>query len=165
MTSKNYILTKEIAEKKLQRMAYEIAERNAGEDSLILAGIKDSGLVIAKKIEHLLLHIFKGSVSIIEIELDKKNPVEIKISPVTDLNDKVVILVDDVINSGKTLLYSLKPFLAFYPKKIQTLVLVERTHKLFPIKSDYVGLSVATTLQENIMVEVVDGEVTGAWLE
>jgi pyrimidine operon attenuation protein/uracil phosphoribosyltransferase len=70
-----------------------------------------------------------------------------------------------VANTGKTLLYSLQPFLSSHPKKIQTLVLVERTHKLFPVKSDYVGLSVATTLQENIIVEVVNGEITGAFLQ
>jgi pyrimidine operon attenuation protein/uracil phosphoribosyltransferase len=81
------------------------------------------------------------------------------------VDGKVVILVDDVANSGKTLLYALKPFLSFHPRKIQTLVLVERTHKMFPVNSDYVGLSVATTLQENIIVEVSNGEVTGAWME
>lgn len=149
----------------MQRMAYEIAEQNAGEDSLVLAGIKESGFIIAGKIKNLLASVFPKSVSIIAITLDKKNPAEIKISPATDLDGKVVILVDDVANSGKTLLYALKPFLSFHPRKIQTLVLVERTHKMFPVTSDYVGLSVATTLQENIIVEVSNGEVMGAWME
>jgi pyrimidine operon attenuation protein/uracil phosphoribosyltransferase len=76
-----------------------------------------------------------------------------------------VILIDDVSNSGKTLLYAIKPFLNSSPKKIQTLVLVERSHNLFPVKPDYVGLSVATTLQEHIYVEVDKGRVKGAWLE
>jgi pyrimidine operon attenuation protein / uracil phosphoribosyltransferase len=82
-----------------------------------------------------------------------------------DFNKKVVILVDDVANSGKTLTYALKPFLEFHPKKIQTLVLVERSHKVFPVQPDYVGLSVGTTLQEHIYVEVDGDEVKGAWLE
>jgi len=165
MRSENLILTRDVAEKKMQRMAYEIAEQNAGENSLVLAGIKESGFIIAGKIKSLLAEVFPGSVTIIAITLDKKNPTEINISPATELNNKVVILVDDVANSGKTLLYALKPFLAYHPKKIQTLVLVERTHKMFPVTSDYVGLSVATTLQENIIVEVSNGEVTGAWME
>ncbi len=92
-------------------------------------------------------------------------PDVIAVSPEYDMNDKVVIIVDDVVNSGKTLLYALKPFLSFHPKKIQTLVLVERTHKMFPVTSDYVGLSLATTLQENIVVEVDGNEIAGAYME
>ncbi len=79
-------------------------------------------------------------------------------------NNQSVILIDDVANSGKTLLYALKPFLNFQPRKIQTLVLVERTHKTFPVQPDYVGLSVATTLEEHIFVELQDDEITGAYL-
>jgi pyrimidine operon attenuation protein/uracil phosphoribosyltransferase len=75
------------------------------------------------------------------------------------------IIVDDVVNSGKTLLYSVKPFLEFQPKKIQTLVLVERSHNNFPVQSDYVGLSISTTLQEHIFVEVQGDEITGAYLQ
>ncbi|MEP6617407.1 MAG: phosphoribosyltransferase family protein [Ginsengibacter sp.] len=165
MTTKNSILSAEVAEKKMQRMAYEIAERNAGEASLTLAGIKESGFIIAGKIKRLLSPVFKGTIVLIAIELDKKNPGQITVSPATELDGKVVILIDDVASSGKTLLYALKPLLDFHPKKIQTLVLVERTHKLFPVISDYVGLSVATTLQENIIVEVKGDEVQGAWLE
>ena len=77
---------------------------------------------------------------------------------------QVIIVVDDVSNTGKTLLYAFKPFLQYQPKKIQTLVLVERSHKLFAVQPDYVGLSVATTLQEHISVETKDDEITGAWL-
>ncbi len=164
MSKKNYILTKEVAQKKLQRMAYEIVEKNAGESHLILAGIKESGLIIAKKINDLLQPIYKGQLSLIEISLDKRNPTEINISPSIDLNDKIIIVTDDVVNSGKTLLYALKPFLSFHVKKIQTLVLVERTHKAFPVTSDYVGLSVATTVQEHIVVETEGGEILGAYL-
>ena len=82
-----------------------------------------------------------------------------------ELNGKVVILVDDVSNSGRTLTYALKPFLQSHPKKIQTLVLVERRHTAFPVQPDYVGLSVATTLQEHIYVEVEGDDVVGAWME
>ncbi len=82
-----------------------------------------------------------------------------------DFNDKVIIIIDDVANSGRTVLYALKPFLDFYPKKIQTLVLVERRHNSFPVRPDYIGLSVATTLQEHIFVEVDSEKVVGAYLQ
>ena len=162
---KNFILTAEQADKKLQRMAYEIAERNVGEPKIILAGIKDNGVVIAKQLRELLKSIIKSEIEVIEVSLDKRNPKEIKLSVQKTLDDYVVILVDDVANSGKTMLYSLKPFLEFHPKKIQTLALVDRTHKTFPVHTDYVGYSLATTLQEQILVEVSGDKVTGAWLE
>lgn len=146
-------------------MAFEILERNAGETSLLLAGIKDNGYLIAKKLELMLAEIFKGEVEVISISLDKRKPGEIKIDSGNNFDDRVLIIVDDVANSGRTMMYALKPFLEFHPKKIQTLVLVERTHKAFPINADYVGLSIATTLHDNIMVELENGEITGAWLE
>ena len=164
MSSKNYILTKEVAEKKLQRMAYEIVERNPGEDNIILAGIKENGSVIAQKMMKLLRPIYSGQLNLIEISLDKKNLSDIHLSPEINLDEKVVIVADDVVNAGKTLLYALKPILQFSPKKIQTLVLVERTHKAFPVTSDYVGLSIATTLEEHIIVEVEDNEINGAYM-
>lgn len=164
MSLKNYFLTKEVAQKKMQRMAYEILERNAEEDEIILAGIKENGLVIAKKMIVLLQEIYKGQLQLIEISIDKVNLSQIDISPEINLNDKVIIVADDVVNGGRTLLYSIKPFLKYYPRKIQTLVLVERTHKAFPITADYVGLSVATTFQEHIIVEVEGDEINGAYM-
>ena len=82
-----------------------------------------------------------------------------------NFDNKVIIVIDDVANSGKTLLYSLKPFLHYQPKKIQSLVLVERSHNSFPVHSDYSGISIATTLQEHIYVEVDGSVVIGAWME
>jgi len=164
--TRNYILDASVAQKKLLRMAYEIAEQNLEEqDDLILAGIRDNGVVLANIIAGFLKDIYRGKVRIIEISLDKKDPQEIHINEDADYNNAVIILVDDVTNSGKTLLYALKPFLNFHPKKIQTLTLIERSHKLYPLKSDYVGISLATTLQEHIFVEVEGDVVTGAYLE
>ncbi len=165
MTEKKYILSKADAEIKLQRMAYEIVERNAEETEIILAGIKDNGLIIANKLKKILQPLFVTTIPVLEISINKRIPDVIAVSPEHDMNDKVIIIVDDVVNSGKTLLYALKPFLSFHPKKIQTLVLVERTHKMFPVTSDYVGLSLATTLQENIVVEVDGNEIAGAYME
>jgi pyrimidine operon attenuation protein/uracil phosphoribosyltransferase len=163
--TRNYILTAATALKKLQRMAYEIVEQNmedAGE--LILAGIQENGVVLANIIAAFLKDIYKGPIKVIEITLNKRYPEEIYVNEALNYDDATIILIDDVTNSGKTLLYALKPFLAFHPKKIQTLTLVERSHKLFPVASDYVGISLASTLQEHIFVEVEEASVLGAYL-
>ena len=165
MGNKKYILSKETAEKKLRRMALEVAERNYGVQQLVLVGIKDSGLIVAHKICSYLKEVFTGEVIVAALTMDKKNPDAITIEPSINFNDKVILLIDDVANSGKTMLYALKPFLQTYPKKIQTLALVERTHKSFPIDVDYVGLSISTTLDEHIFVEVDGRDVVGAWME
>ena len=164
-TDKKYILSKEVAEKKLQRMAYEILENNMDEKEIILAGIRESGSVVAKVIQQMLAKISSIKTELITITLDKKEPTDVSLSRSIDLNGKVIILLDDVSNSGKTLLYALKPFIEFQPKKIQTLVLVERTHTSFPVRPDYVGLSIATTFQEHIFVEVKGEVVMGAYLK
>ena len=156
------ILNASSANKKLRRMALEIAERNEGVNEIIIIGIKENGIFIAKKIEEYLRLNFSGAVKTIALSLNKKNPDAVLLSEEISLNNKVILLVDDVANSGKTMLYALKPLLQQHPSQIQTLALVERTHKLFPVALNYVGLSVSTTAEENIVVTVLDGEVTGA---
>jgi pyrimidine operon attenuation protein/uracil phosphoribosyltransferase len=164
---KNYILTQQVAEKKLERLAYEIVENNTGEQQLILAGIRDNGSAIARIIRQLLLGITGGKMTIelIDITLDKRTPREVTLSRNLPFDDQVIIVVDDVASSGKTLLYAMKPFLDFHPRKIESLVLVGRTHHAFPVHPDYTGLSLSTTLQEHIYVEVEGDKVKGAWLE
>ncbi len=162
---KKYILSKEIAGNKLRRIALELVERNYNEPQLILVGIKENGIVIANIIAGFLKESFKGEIIVTALSIDKKQPSTITIEPAFDFNNKVVILMDDVANSGRTMLYSLKPLLETYPAKIQTAALVERTHKSFPVGLDYVGLSISTTLDEHIYVEVQGGEVLGAWME
>jgi pyrimidine operon attenuation protein/uracil phosphoribosyltransferase len=162
---KNYILDQTTASRKLQRMAYEIVENNLDEKEILLVGIRENGSIIAENIQKLLHQISSITSRLIHLSLDKRMPGEIRLSEQMDFNNKVVIIIDDVANSGKTMLYAIKPFLAFHPKKIQTLVMVERTHKAFPVSSDYVGISVGTTLQEHIYVEVDGAMVTGAWME
>jgi pyrimidine operon attenuation protein/uracil phosphoribosyltransferase len=158
------ILDKSTAEKKMRRMAMEIAERNHDKSSLILIGIKENGIFIASKIAEFLKPNFPGEIEIIELSMDKRNPGEIVLSKSIDFNDKSVLLIDDVANSGSTMLYALKPLLEFHPVQIETVILVERTHKKFPLAVNYVGLSVATTQQENIIVEVESGIVTKAYI-
>jgi pyrimidine operon attenuation protein / uracil phosphoribosyltransferase len=159
MNEKNYILTAEVAGKKLRRMALQVAPQ------LLLIGIKTNGTFIAEIICRYLKEVFKGEVVVLELSMDKKNPAEISINKQTDFNGKTILLIDDVANSGRTMLYALKPLLQQLPKKIQTLALVERTHKTFPVAVDYIGLSVSTTADEHIVVEVKDGVVEGAWME
>ena len=164
-TDKKYILSKEVVEKKLRRMAFEILENNIDEKEIILAGIRESGSVVAKVIQKMLGEISAIKTELITITLDKNAPNNVSLSKTFDFNGKVIVVIDDVSNSGKTLLYALKPFIVSHPKKIQTLVLVERTHTSFPVRPDYVGLSIATTLQEHIFVEVKGETVIGAYLK
>lgn len=165
MEHKKQILTAEVANRKLRRMALQVVEQNYSATQLLLVGIKANGTVIAEKIHQHLKEVFAGEVIVLELSLDKKKPGIISLNESIDFNNKVIILIDDVANSGRTMLYALKPLLAQYPKKIQTLALVERTHKTFPVAVDYVGFSVSTTLDEHICVEVEAGEVTGAWMD
>jgi len=165
MSNKKYILSAAVAEKKLRRMALEIAERNYNEPQLVLIGIKDHGTVMAAKISSYLKSNFKGEVVVLELGIDKKHPAAVTLSTKMDFTGKAIILIDDVANSGRTMLYALKPLLEDHPKKIQTLALVERTHKTFPVDVDYVGISVSTTPDEHIYVEESNGDITGAWIE
>lgn len=165
MADKKYIFDKQVAARKLQRIAYEILENNIDEERIVLAGVPDNGVIIAKTIQKTLATISSLKTELITISLDKRHPREVTLSKKLDLNDQVVIIVDDVVNSGKTLLYSVKPFLEFQPRKIQTLVLVKRSYNNFPVQPDYVGLSISTTLKEHIFVEVHGDEVTGAYLQ
>ena len=146
-------------------MALELAENLSGSDAaLILVGVTDSGLVIANKIAVLIRPYIRNEIRIISVSLDKDLPKEVVLSENINLNDLNVVLIDDVANSGKTLLYGLKPFLSHYPRTVQTMVMVERMHKLYPVKPDYVGLSVATTLEDHIHLEVSNDEVIGAYI-
>jgi len=162
--TKNCVLDKEAIERKLKRMAYEIAEQNIDETELIFASINGNGEIVARNVIKELKEISNFYIQQITIELNKKDPLQVSLDKKLDTENKVVIVVDDVANTGKTILYALKPFLNFHLKKIQTLVLVERSHKLFPIQTDYSGLSIATTLQEHIAVETKGEEIAGAWL-
>jgi len=165
MLNRKYVLSKEEATYKLQRLALEIAEQLHGDDAeLIIIGVQSNGFVIAERIVALLKPYLTIPIEVISATLNKDLPVDISLSKAIDFDHKNIVIVDDVANSGKTLLYMLKPLLAFHPKRIQTLVLVERMHKLFPVKPDYVGLSIATTFQDHIQIEVKDGEVLGAYI-
>lgn len=158
------ILDEEGVKRKIRRMALEVAEQNTGEKDLIIAGIVGNGVTVARCIADELKKISQIPVEVITIELNKREPDGVALQPMVDLKDKTVIIADDVANTGRTMFYALKPFLGSAPKKVQTLALVERSHKLFPIQTDYTGLSITTTLQEHIAVETEGEKIIGAWL-
>ncbi len=162
MIKENFIFEGSIAARKIQRMAMEIAEANIGVDELVLAGIKDNGFFIAEKVAGYLAEVFGGRITVVGLEIDKKNIENNLNRSDYDFKNKIVILIDDVANSGRTMLYAMQPILAHFPKKIQTLALVERTYKKFPVHVDFVGLSVSTSRDEYIEVLVEDGELRGA---
>lgn len=156
-SSKTLILNHEQIEKKIARMAYQIYEKNYEETEIILVGITDRGFVLAQKLGKVLQQIAPFKIKLSELKIDKNQPLEnkqIQFSlPVNDLNNKSVVLVDDVLNSGKTLIYGVKFLLDFPIKRLKTVVLVDRSHKRFPVQADFVGLLLSTTLQEHIDVE------------
>lgn len=163
MPDRKYVLDAVTAAQKLERLALEVAEQFTPDEELLIIGVRNSGLVIAEKIAA-SVKMYIPNVRVIAASLDKRQPKDITLSEDVDFNGRNILITDDVSNSGKTLLYVLKPLLEFHPRRIQTLVLLERMHKQFPVKPDYVGTSLATTQQDHIYVEVADGEVTGAYL-
>jgi pyrimidine operon attenuation protein/uracil phosphoribosyltransferase len=166
VSARKIILTSEVAEKKMQRIALEIAgELYDEKEPLIIIGVNGSGMVIAQNIHRLLLPMLQMPVELITCNINKREPLQVDYSSQVDFNNKNVLVVDDVTNSGRTLLYAIKPLLKYFPKRIQTMSLLERMHKSYPVKIDYIGLSIATTLQDHISVEVENGVVTGAYLQ
>jgi pyrimidine operon attenuation protein/uracil phosphoribosyltransferase len=150
------VLAHKQIQQKIIRMAYEIYERNSSEEHLLFAGIKGMGSLLASALAKTLEEISPLKAKVIEIILDKQevNRGEVKLSENIDLKNKCVIIVDDVLNTGKTLMYALKPFLDAPIKKMEVAVLVNRSHKLFPVTPDYTGLELATTLSEHITVDL-----------
>lgn len=160
------ILTKAQIDQKLKRMAFEIWEKNSEEKEIFIIGIEEVGVAVASQIAQILKEISPLKIKFSSLVINKRTPLQgdIQLS-VDSLNNKTVILIDDVANSGKTLLYALKPLMDFEPRKIQIAVLVDRKHKNFPITPDIIGHSVSTTIQEHIIVNYEKGILTGAHLE
>jgi pyrimidine operon attenuation protein/uracil phosphoribosyltransferase len=154
-------------QQKINRIAYQILEDNLDEKEIVLAGIWDRGYKVALRLKRVLEEIATFKVTLLRIDLEKQNS---KLVAKTDLGEsewrnKVIVLVDDVLNSGKTLAYGLGVFLNTPHKKIRTVVLVDRSHKIFPIATDFVGLELSTILKEHVDVVMdVDGEEDRVYL-
>lgn len=146
---------------KINRLAMELYEKNRDENEIILVGINNKGYIISKKIQEALSVLTPIHSQLFNVRLNPAKPLEeivINITDLINLNNKCIVIIDDVANTGRTIHYAFKPFLNILPKKIQTLVLIDRKHKLFPVSNDFVGLSLATTIQENIEVLITDNE-------
>ena len=138
------------------RIAYQIFESNINEKEIIIIGIKKNGYTYAKKISEYLKSISKIQINLISIEFNKKNPLKGSSSSneLKQVKNKSVVLIDDVLDSGKTLIYGVKFLLEFPVKKLKTAVLVNRNHKDYPVKADFKGISLSTSLNEIISVEL-----------
>lgn len=159
------ILDKERITHKLRRMAYEIWERNSDEEEIILVGIENGGKILAYNLDKLIREISPLKIKCFSLNINKKNPLNYVLDFNENLSGQTVILVDDVINSGKTIAYALHALLFYDIKKLMTAVLVDRKHKSFPVASDIVGHTVATTMQDHIEVETKDNEITAVYLD
>ncbi len=167
MATTNPILSHEQIQHKIKRIAYQIYETNVNEKEVVIAGITGGGLVLAKKIKAALDAISDLNTVICEVTINKKNPLNSPITtsiPEKDYQNKSVVLVDDVLNSGTTLIYGVKHFLSVPLKQFKTAVLVNRNHKKYPVKADFKGISLSTSLQEHIEVIFKEGN-DSVWLK
>jgi pyrimidine operon attenuation protein/uracil phosphoribosyltransferase len=156
MTTQNNIILNQLQiSQKIRRIAYQIYETNSSEKEVILAGIVGNGFVFAEKIEEVLKEISYLKITVCKVIMDKKYPLK----PITtsidveDYKNKSLVLVDDVLSSGTTLIYGIKHFLEVPLKKFKTAVLVNRNHKKYPVKADFKGISLSTSVKEHIQVE------------
>lgn len=160
--NKTLILNNTQINQKINRISYQIYEDNHNEKEIVIVGIANKGYLFAEKIAAQLKKISKIKITLAKLTINKDEPLseegELDL-PVSILEDKIVILVDDVLNSGKTLIYGVKYLLDFPIKKMSTAVLVDRNHKKYPIGTHYVGLALSTTLQNHISLEFNKNEV------
>jgi pyrimidine operon attenuation protein / uracil phosphoribosyltransferase len=163
--SKSLILTHEEISLKLDRIAWQILEHHYGEKNIVLVGLVDRGSEVAEKIKTRLEKFGSTTILYTHLHLDKLAGLasKVTIDDSTIITGNSIILVDDVLNSGITLAAALREVLCHSPKSVRTAVLANRDHHKFPIQANYVGVSLATTLQENISYEVTNGEMS-VWL-
>jgi len=157
MDTKTLILNQTQVEQKIKRIAFEVYENNFKEKEIILAGIVDKGYELASLLAESLRSIASFDVRLVAVKLDKFAPTQSEITLDCDsgtLANKCIILIDDVLNTGRTMAYSLKPFLNIKVKKLETAVLVNRSHTQFPISSQYTGYQLSTTINEHVDVQL-----------
>jgi pyrimidine operon attenuation protein/uracil phosphoribosyltransferase len=150
----NIILDKKQIDHKIRRIAYQIYENNVSEKEVIIAGIFQNGFLFAQKIKTVLEKIAPIKVTMCKVIIDKKiptNPIKTSLNP-EEYKNKSLVLVDDVLHSGTTLIYGIKHFLGVPLKRFNTVVLVDRNHKKYPVKADFKGISLSTSINENISV-------------
>ena len=155
MEDKKVILNDNQIKSKLKRISYQILETNLQNSILVIAGIESNGYLIAKELKKMLNKLSSIEIILCKVKIDKKNPrkpIETSISK-DEYSNKSIVLVDDVLNSGSTLVYAVKHFLEVELSQFKTAVLVDRNHKKFPVKADYNGISLSTSIQSQVIVE------------
>ncbi|MBP2832317.1 phosphoribosyltransferase [Aquimarina sp. U1-2] len=154
-TTDHIILTHEQIQHKIKRIAYQIYETNVDEKEIIIAGITENGYVFAKRLKTILENISDISVILCEVSMNKKSPRDTIITSIDPkvYQNKSIVLADDVLNSGTALIYGVKHFLDVPLKRFKTAVLVNRNHKKYPIKADFKGISLSTSLNEHVVVK------------
>jgi len=153
-TTHNKILNHEQIEHKIKRIAYQVYETFVDENEIIIAGISGGGLKFAKKLHQALSEVTDIKITLCEVKMDKENllnPITTSLSE-NEYQNKALVLADDVLNSGGTLIYAIRHFLNVPLKKFKTAVLVDRNHKRYPVKADFKGISLSTSLQEHVIV-------------
>ncbi len=167
-SKKTLILDKEQIKQKSIRIAYQILEDNFEEQTLVLVGIAERGYIFAKRLKSILEEISSKPIDLVKLTISKDSRT-LKADTDIDINiveNKTVILVDDVLNSGRTLAYGLGVFLNVPLNKMRTAVLIDRSHHQFPVFSDYYGLKLSTILKEHVEVilDESDKQEDAAWL-
>ena len=155
---KNKILNTNQIKKIVKRIAYQIHENNLEYPEIILIGVHKNGYTLAEKINKELKQISKSNIKLVSIKINKKNPLEeIELDCKKEyLKNKVIVLVDDVLHTGKTLIYCVKHLLEITPKNFNSVVLIDRNHKKFPIKVDFKGISLSTFISDHVDVVFED---------
>jgi pyrimidine operon attenuation protein/uracil phosphoribosyltransferase len=165
--SRRQILSSHQTGQKIRRIAFEIYEQNFEETGIIIAGIAGEGYAFAQRLASELLDISPLDVQLVELRFDKNIHFQ---SPIlfdkeVNVENQVIIVADDVLNTGRTLAFALEPFLKVRMKKVQVAVVVDRSHHLFPVHADYVGYSLSTTLMEHVQVVLSRPEEEGVYLK
>ena len=162
---KTQILSTKEVNQKITRIAHEIHERHYKSSSLVIVGIKEGGSKLASRLVLILKEISDLDITFIELQLDKNNPSLLPTfeSGISITQNQRIIVVDDVINSGRTLIYAVKHILDSQPKSVGTVALIDRIHRRFPLGADYVGMRLSTTIKERVEVDL-DRDKEGVYL-
>jgi pyrimidine operon attenuation protein/uracil phosphoribosyltransferase len=165
MKTTTIILDHHQINQKIKRIAYQIYEANSSEKEVVIAGIQGNGIYFAEQLAKSLQQISSLKIILCEVYIDKKNPLDTISTSIQNIEykNKPIVLVDDVLNSGTTLMYGIKYFLDVPLKQFKTAVLVNRNHKKYPVKADFKGISLSTSIKEHVEV-VFDGEKSKAFL-
>ncbi|WBX74632.1 phosphoribosyltransferase domain-containing protein [Tenacibaculum pacificus] len=158
--SDSIILNNLQVEQKIRRIAFQIYESNSNEKEIVIAGIANNGYLFAEKIHKVLLEISPLKIELCKVFIDKKKPRKPITTSLTipEYENKSLVLIDDVLSSGTTLIYAIKHFLDVPLKRFKTAVLVNRNHKKYPVKADFKGISLSTSTKEHVVVEFDNDE-------